>query len=216
MADALRFKIENGVIAFTPVDPAAVGYLDTWQTPGGAAIDTVTLAAYTDADAQWSCQVQTATIDASANNNDETVDATWCSPAKTIPNPGESSWAINGTYLQDVIDEDGLWQFLYLHDTEECFFYIGLAGESSAPSAIGKCRVLGSTFGGAARTALTSTLGPLPVSQRFDAWIGQPGTAGVVIEGLSNTSRPGVPTAADAATAATASSSGYGTDEAAA
>ena len=122
MADALRFKIENGVLAFTPVDTAAVGYLASWQAPGGKAVDVVTLADYTDADAQWSCQVQTATIDASANNNDETIDPTWCSPAKTIPNPGETSWAINGTYLQDVIDEDGLWQFLYLHDTEEVLF----------------------------------------------------------------------------------------------
>jgi hypothetical protein len=210
MADALRFKIENGVLAFTPVNTAAVGYLDTWQAPGGAAIDVVTLADYTDADAQWSCQVQTATIDASANNNDETIDATWCAPAKTVPNPGETSWAINGTYLQDVIDEDGLWQFLYLHDTEECYFYIGLAGEASAPSAVGKCRVLGSTFGGAARTALTSTLGPLPVSQRFDAWIGQPGAAGTVIEGLTNTSRPGVVTLAATGTGA---GNQYATDD---
>jgi len=192
MADALRFKIENGVLAFTPVDPAAVGYLSSWQAPGGKAIDVVMLADYTDADAQWSCQVQTCTIDATANNNDETVDATWCAPSKTIPNPGETSWAINGTYLQDTIDEDGLWQFCYLHDTEECYFFVGLAGESSAPSAVGRCRVLGSTFGGAARVALTSTLGPLPVSQRFDAWVGTPGTAGSVIEGLTNTVRPGV------------------------
>jgi hypothetical protein len=212
MADALRFKIESGVIAFTPVNAAAVGYLTSWQAPAGKAIDVVTLADYTDADAQWSCQIQTATIDASANNNDETVDPTWCAPAKTIPNPGETSWAINGTYLQDVIDEDGLWQFLYLHDTDECYFYIGLAGESSAPSAIGKCRVIGSTFGGAAGTSLTSTLGPLPVSQRFDAWTGTPGTAGVVIEGLNNTTRPGVVTFA----AAAASPSQSAPDEAAA
>lgn len=196
MADAVRFKIENGVLAFTPVDTAAVGYQPTWQTPGGVQIDVVTLAAYTEADAQWSCQVQTATIDATANNNDETVDATWCAPAKTVPNPGETSWAVNGTYLQDVIDEDGLWKFLYLHDTEECYFMMGLAAAESAPMAVGRCRVIGSTFGGAARTALTSTLGPLPVSQRFDAWIGAPGTAGTVISGLTNTERPGVITLA--------------------
>ena len=214
MAAADIFRIEGGVFSLLLVDTAAVGYLPEWQTPGGLDIDVVTIAAYTEADAQWSCQVQTATIDASANNNDETIDATWCAPAKTVPNPGESSWALNGTYLQDVIDEDGLWQFLYLHDTEECYFYVGLAGESSAPSAVGRCRVLGSTFGGAARTALTSTLGPLPVSQRFDAWVGQPGSAGVVIEGLTNTTRPGVVTLA--ATEAATPADQYGTDEAAA
>jgi hypothetical protein len=201
MSDALRFKIENGVVAFTPVDTQAVGYLTSWQAPGGLAIDVVTLADYTDADAQWSCQTQTLTIDSSAVNNDETIDPTWCAPAKTVPNPGESTWAINGTYLQDTIDEAGLWQYCYLNDAVESFFFVGLAGESSAPSAIGRCIMLGSTFGGAARTALTSTLGPLPVTQRFDAWVGTPGTAGIVIEGLTNTTRPGVVTAATSAAA---------------
>jgi hypothetical protein len=192
MADANRFKIENGVLAFTPVDTAAAGYSDDWQAPGGLAIDVVTLSDYTEADAQWSCQVQTATLDPSANNNDETTDPTWCAPAKTTPNPGETSWAINGTYLQDAIDEQGLWQFLYLNDVTECYFLMALAGEHSAPSAIGRCRVIGSTFGGAGRVAATSTLGPLPVSRRYDAWVGAPGTPGLVIEGLTNTTRPGV------------------------
>jgi hypothetical protein len=216
MPDALRFKIENGVLAFTVVDTAAVGYLPEWQSPGGLDIDVVTLAAYTDAAAQWSCQVQTATVDATANNNDETVDATWCSPSKTVPNPGETSFAINGTYLQDTIDETGLWQFLYLNDTLEAYWYMALSGESSAPSAMGRCRILASTFGGVARTALTSTLGPLPVSQRYDAWVGTPGTAGIVIEGLTGTTRPGVITLAGSATSATSSTASSATDEAAA
>jgi hypothetical protein len=202
MADALRFKIENGVLAFSVVDSTAVGYSTDWQAPGGKKIDTVTSADYVGSSAQWSCQVQTATIDATANNNDETTDATWCSPAKTTPNPGETSFAINGTYLQDVIDAAGLWQFLYLYDTKEAYFYMGLSGARSAPSAIGRCRILASTFGGQARTALTSTLGPLPLSQRFDAWTGTPGSAGQVIEGLTNTTRVGIPP--PAATGATA------------
>jgi hypothetical protein len=196
MPDAQRFKIENGVLAFSVVDTLAVGYLPDWQTPGGVDIDVVTLAAYTESNAQWSCQVQTATLDPTANNNDETTDPTWCSPAKTTPNPGETSWAVNGTYLSDVANDDALWSFLYLHDTEEAYFLMGLAGESSPPMAVGRCRIIGSQFGGAGRVALTSTLGPLPVSQRFDVWTGVPGTAGSVIEGLTNAERPGVITLA--------------------
>jgi len=216
MSDAQRFKIENGVLAFSVVDTAAVGYLPEWQTPGGVDIDTVTLATYTDTNAQWSCQVQTGTIDPSANNNDETVDATWCTAAKTIPNPGETSWAINGTYLSDVANDDALWAFLYLHDTDEAYFMMGLAGESSPPMAVGRCRIIGSQFGGAGRVALTSTLGPLPVSQRFDVWTGVPGTAGSVIEGLTNTERPGVITLAAGQSSTSASARTSAPDEAAA
>jgi hypothetical protein len=215
MTAANSFKIEKGFFALAVVDTAAAGYLDSWQSPGGLAIDVVTLAAYTDADAQWSCQLQTGTVDPSANNNDQVTDATWCSAAVTTPNPGETSWAINGTYVSDVIDAAGLWAFLYLHDTDECYWYMGLGGESSAPAAMGKCRVIGSTFGGAGYTVLTSTLGPLPVSRRFDAWNGAPGTAGKVIEGLTNTVRPGVPTVLAASASAGKGGNGKPADKAA-
>lgn len=191
MSDALRFKITGGVFALTVVDPAAVGYADSWQAPGGKAVDAVTLADYTDAVAQWSCQVQTMTIDPSANTNDETVDATWCEPAKTIPNPGETSFAINGTAVADAHAADSLQAFLYLHDTDEAYFYMGLAGENAPPSAIGRCRIQASSFGGAGTVTLTMTIGALPLSRRYDMWYGA--GDGTVIEGLTNTERPGAP-----------------------
>ena len=40
------FQIEEGQLGLKVVDRAAVGYADTWQSPGGIAVDTVTLAAY--------------------------------------------------------------------------------------------------------------------------------------------------------------------------
>jgi hypothetical protein len=174
MSDALRFKITDGVLAFSVVDPAAVGYSDAWQSPAGKAVNLVTLADYTEADAQWSCQVSTATIDASADTTTESVEATWCAPAKTTPNPGETSFTINATFFQDVADDAGLWAFLYANDTAEAFFYMGLGGDAAPPAAIGRCRITAATFGGAGQVSLTATLS-CPVSRRYDAWIGTGG-----------------------------------------
>jgi hypothetical protein len=182
MSDALRFKITDGVLAFSVVDPAAVGYQDAWQAPGGKTVDVVTLADYADADAQWSCQVSTATIDASADSTTESVEATWCSPAKTTPNPGETSFTINATFFQDVGEggDVGLWAFLYANDTAEAYFYMGLGGDAAPPAAIGKCRITAATFGGAGQVSLTATLS-CPVSRRYDAWIGAAGVGNSVI-----------------------------------
>ena len=198
MSDALRFKIENGVFALAVVDTAALGYDESWQTPGGLGVDVVTLAAYTDTDAQWSCQIQAMSIDPSANNNDETTDATWCSAAKTTPNPGETSFAINGTAIADAHYDESLQAFLYLNDVREAYFYMGLAGEGAPPAAAGRCRLIASSFGGAGYTTLTATIGALPVSRRYDLWYGE--TPGTVIEGLTNTSRPGAPVVQAAST----------------
>lgn len=212
MSDALRFKIENGVLAFAVVDTAALGYLDSWQAPAGKKVDTAVLADYTDADAQWSCQVQSMTIDPSANNNDENLDPTWCLPGKTVPNPGETSYAINGTVIADPHYDESLQAFLYLNDTKEAYFYMGLAGVGAPPAAIGKCRLISTNFGGAGHTTLTATVGALPLSRRYDMWYGT--GDGTVIEGLTNTTRPGAPVVT--ATAGASSSPNTLDDEAAA
>lgn len=204
MTAPLRFKIEQGVFALALVDTAAVGYAASWQAPGGADIDVVDLAAYTDTAAHWSCQVQNMTIDPSANSNDETVDATWCEPAMTIPNPGQTSFAINGTVVSDVHVTESLVAFLYLHDTEEAYFYMGLNGDAAPPAAIGRCRIQASSFGGAGRETLVNTIGALPLTQRYDMWYGV--TPGSVIEGLTNTERVGAPTLLAAAAPASAAS----------
>ena len=180
MSDALRFQIENGVFALSLVDTAEVGYTEAWQAPGGKTVQTAVLADYTETNAQWSCQIQEATIDASAQTNDETIDATWCEPSKTVPNPGETTFAINGTFISDPHVAQGLWAFLYANDTKEAYFMMGLNGESGPPKAIGRLRVIAASFGGAGRTTLTGTLNGLPLSRRYDAWIGD-GTTSVVI-----------------------------------
>lgn len=182
MADAMSFKIENGVLAFSIVDTAEALYDDSWQAPGGKTVDLVALADYETAAAQWSCQIQTATIDASANNNDETVDATWCSPSKTIPNPGETTFAINGTFVSDSHVQDGLWAFLYEFDTQEAYFMMGLNGAAAPPKAIGRVRIIAASFGGPARTTMTAQLNALPLSRRYDAWVGS-AAPGRIIEG---------------------------------
>lgn len=192
MADAMSFKIENGVLAFSVVDTAEPLYQDDWQAPAGATVDTAVLADYDTGSAQWSCGIQTATIDASANNNDETVDATWCSPSKTIPNPGETTFAINGTFVADPHVMTGLWAFLYANDTKEAYFMMGLNTDLLPPKAIGRVRIIAASFGGAARTTLTASLNALPLSRRYDAWVGS-SVPGLIIEGYPSGALLGAP-----------------------
>jgi hypothetical protein len=197
MTAAASFKITEGVFALSVVNTAAIGYADDWQTPTGVDIEDATVTLYADADASWSCQIQSLSIDSSADTTTETVDATWCEPAQTIPNPGQSTYAINGTLVGDIHTAESLQAFLYLHDTDEAYFLMGLAGEGAPPAAAGRCRVVASSFGGAGGATLTVTIGALPVSRRYDLWYGP--TPGTVIEGLTNTSRPGVVTVTAAA-----------------
>lgn len=204
MTAASSFKITEGAFALTVVDTAAVGYADDWQTPGGVDIEAVTLATYTDADASWSCQVQSLSIDSSADTTTQTLDPTWCEPSVTIPTPGQSTYAINGTIVSDLHVAESLQAFLYLHDTAEAYFAMGLAGFGAPPMAAGRCRIVASSFGGAGDTALTATVGALPLSRRYDLWFGP--SPGTVIEGLTNTERPGVVTPLAASASAPSSS----------
>ena len=200
MSTAARFEITGGAFALAVVDTAAVGYLDAWQAPAGKAIDTVLLADYTDAVAQWSCQINAMTIDPSANTNDQTLDPTWCAPSEVRPSPGLSSFAINGTYVHDAHVDDSLQAFLYLNDSKEAFFAMGLAGWGAPPMAIGRCRIQAAQFGGAGYVALAGSTPALPLTRRYDMWHGA--SPGTVIEGLTNTTRPGVVTVAAMAAAA--------------
>jgi hypothetical protein len=210
MADALSFKIENGVLAFSIVDPLETLYEDAWQAPAGKTVDTALLADYETGAAQWSCQIQTATIDASANNNDETVDATWCSPSKTIPNPGETTFAINGTFVSDPHNMDGLWAFLYEFDTQEAYFMMGLNTDTLPPKAIGRVRIIAASFGGPARTTMTASLNALPLSRRYDAWVGS-AAPGRVIEGYPTGALLGAPASSPAPSTTSSSSTSSST-----
>ena len=136
MPDASIFQITNGVVAFELVDTEAVGYADSWQAPGGKTLTTVTLADYS-ADAttsNWSCQVTSGMLTPSANTNDVEVPATFCNAARTIPQPGESSFALDVEFLQQVAIATGLDAFLFANDTMEAYFILGLAGTVTTPA----------------------------------------------------------------------------------
>ena len=46
MAAPIVFQIEAGVLAFSIVDPLEVGYLPTWNAPGGATAEEAVIADY--------------------------------------------------------------------------------------------------------------------------------------------------------------------------
>jgi hypothetical protein len=198
------FKIENGVLALSLVDPAAVGYLETWQTPGGVQIDTVSLSDYTGAaltGEDLSCQVTSAALTASPNTTTDTTPATFCGPEVNTTSVGVTSYSLDATILQDP-QLDAVTAYLFEHDTKEAYFYLGLNGDAAPPAAVGRARVVAGAFGGDARVTLTATLS-LPVSRKPDIWVGT--APGRVILGDGST-----PVVTGASSSTTSSSS---TDE---
>jgi hypothetical protein len=174
------FKIENGVLALSIVDTAAVGYQPDWQTPGGIEVYDAALAAYTTSDGNdLSCQVTSGALNASPNTTTDTTPATFCGPEQTTTSVGVTSYTLDATILQDPIISAGVSAFLFEHDTEEAYFYLGLNGDASPPAAVGRARVVAGAFGGDARVTLTATLS-LPVSSKPDIWFGDATTNRVV------------------------------------
>lgn len=191
MADAVIFMIENGQFALEIVDTAEVGYEDTWQAPGGATVDTAVLADYDASSAAFMCQVTSGALTATADTTTVDVPATFCNPAKSIPQPGETSYALDVSVLQDPNVAAGISRYLFEHDTEEAYFYLGLNGVDP-PKAIGRVRLVSATIGGGARTVLTADVS-LPCSRKPSVEFGD-GTTSVVIPAA------GAPLAAQATT----------------
>ena len=187
------FKIENGVLALSVVgasDDAA------WQAPGGKSVDTVTLADYTTTEGMdFSCQVTSGALTASANTTTDTTPATFCGPEVTTTAVGVTSYSLDATILQDPNIPAGVSAFLFEHDTEECYFLLGLDG-TNPPKAIGRARAVAGAIGGDARVTLTATL-TLPVSRKPDIMFGNATTSRIVL------GNPGAGTAATGATAGT-------------
>lgn len=201
MADAHIFMIENGQFGLALVDKTESGYMDSWQAPGGATADTATIADYDAGAATWSCQITSGALNASPNLTTTDIPATWCAPAKTIPQPGETSYTFDFTFMQDpdVNPANSLNAFLFEFDTQEAYFFAGMAGAGLPPAIIGRCRLIAGTVGGAARVQLTADVS-LPVSRKPDMWVGD-GTTNRVIRGDGTTGTV-------AATGATAGSPG--------
>jgi len=183
------FKIENGVLALSMVDPAAVGYDESWQAPGGKEVFEVTLADYTTANGNdISCQVTSGALTASANTTDDTTPATFCQPEVTTTIVGVTSYSLDGTILQDPQIAQGVSAFLFEHDTKQAYFYLGLNGDATPPAAIGRLRVIAGAFGGDARTSLTSDF-TLPVAPKPDISYGN-ATTNRVVKGDGSTVTP--------------------------
>ncbi len=162
---AAVFTIEEGQFALAVVDREAVGYTDDWQAPGGETVDTVVLADYSmPVGSEWRCQVTNAALTASANVTTRDVPATFCGAGRVIPVASETSYALDAEWLQDPQIADGLSRFLFEHDTEEAYFFLGL-DNLNPPKAIGRVRLVAGTFGGAPQENLTASVS-LEVTRR--------------------------------------------------
>ena len=127
------FQIENGEFAFSVVDTERRGYADTWQAPNGATLRRRRSADYDTDAAHWMCQVTSAALNASPNQNEVTVPATFCqASARWCRNPAITSYSLDGEFLQDPNILTGLSQFLFENDTEEAYFLLGLDGGDRA------------------------------------------------------------------------------------
>ena len=165
------FQIETGKFGLSMVDKAAVGYLDTWQAPGGAVLADATISDYVSSGlGDFTCQITSGALSASPNTTDETTPASFCGPEVTTTKVGVTSYSLDSTFLQDPDVITGINRFLFEHDTEEAYFYLGLS-DDNPPKAIGRVRLISGTIGGDARTNLTATLS-LPVTRKPDIAFG--------------------------------------------
>lgn len=171
-------QIEEGAFALALVDRAASGYSDAWQTPGGTSLATITSAAYDDEGEGWVCQVTSAALTSSPSTTTVTVPATFCGPARDIPTPGETGYTVDVSFLQDPQIRAGLSSFLYVNDTAEAYFYLGLDGDNP-PKAAGRVRLTAGNFGGGARTNLTADVS-FGAIRRPDILFGVPGSTRLV------------------------------------
>jgi hypothetical protein len=173
------FQIESGQFGLKIVDRAAVGYQDDWQAPGGKDLTTVAITDYDTHSDAWSCQIIEGTLSSTPDTTTTDVPATWCEPAETIPSPGKSTFELSGSFLQDPNVSTGLSAFLFEHDTEEAYVYAAWGGDLP-PRMIGRARLASGSFGGAARTNLTSDFS-LPLSRKPDIEVGDGTTSRIIL-----------------------------------
>jgi hypothetical protein len=181
MAEATIFQIELGTIAFSVVDKAEALYEDTWLAPAGADVATATLADYEAGSATWTCQQTSGALTASQDTTTTDVPATFCSPARSIPQPAETSYSLDLSFLQDPQIAAGFNAFLFEYDTQEAYVLFGMADNSGTlpPKLIGRVRLVAGTIGGAARETLTADVS-LPLSSKPQIMFGTGATTVVI------------------------------------
>lgn len=209
MADAIVFQIEQGEFGLKLVDKAAVGYLDTWQAPTGKTVDAVTLADYEAAAGGWTCQMTSGALTATPNSTTVDVPATFCNPARSTPQPGETSYSLDMSFLQDPNVAVGLNRYLFENDTAEAYAYFGLDG-ANPPRMIGRVKLVAGTIGGGARVVLTADTS-LPLVRKPDIEFGD-ATTSEVVKG-DGTAPVDEPAAATAGASTSSSASAPGTTE---
>jgi hypothetical protein len=176
--------IEQGELGLMVVDTAAVGYLDSWQAPGGKAVDVVALADYDTGSTGWTCQMTSGALTPSPNTTTSDVPATFCKPGKSIPTPGETTFTLDLTFLQDPNVSTGLSAFLYANDTKEAYVSFGM-NDGEPPRMIGRVRLAAGLVGGDARITLVATIS-LPLVRRPDIEFGD-ATTSIVVPGSGGT-----------------------------
>lgn len=179
MSDPIIFTIEHGELGLKIVDTAELGYLDTWQAPGGAGVDEVTLADYDTGSGGFTCQMTAGALTAAANTTTQDIPATFCSPARSVPQPGETSYSLDLSFLQDPNVAIGLSAYLYENDTLEAYAYFGM-DNGEPPRMIGRVRLSAGTIGGEARATLTADVS-LPLVRRPDIEFGNATTSRIVL-----------------------------------
>lgn len=181
MADAVIFQIEQGTIAFSVVDTSEANYDASWLAPGGATVDTAALDDYDTGSASWSCQTTSGALTASQDTTTVDVPATFCQPARTIPQPASTSYSLDLTFLQDPNVAAGLSAFLFEHDTEEAYVLFAMTSSDvlGPPKMIGRVRLVAGTIGGAARTTLTADVS-LPLVSKPQIQFGTGGSTSII------------------------------------
>ena len=180
MANPTIFKIENGVFGLKIVDTGAVGYASTWQAPAGKTLANVLIADYETDSGDWTCQVTSGALTASPSTTTTSIPATFCAPAQEIPEPGQTTYTVDLSFMQDVNISTGLNAFLFENDTAEAYVYLGFDG-ANPPAMIGRVRLAAGTIGGDARTSLTADLS-LPLTRKPDIEFGD-ATTSVIVTG---------------------------------
>jgi hypothetical protein len=187
--DPVLVNIKDGHVALTVVDRAASGYSDAWQAPGGATAATAALDDYVDGDS-FRCQITNGKLTASKNVNRRDRGATFCSPASSTLQVGQSTYSLDLSFFQDQTVRDGLSAFLYEHDTEEAFFLLGIGnGEMAPPRAVGRIYVVSGGFGGEPQADLTDSVS-LDVVRRPDVLFGATGSTRLITGTGTRTDTP--------------------------
>lgn len=187
--DPTLVNVKDGTVALAVVDRAASGYSEAWQAPGGATAATAALADYIDGDS-FRCQITSGKLTPSKNVNRTDRAATFCSPASSTVQVGQTTYALDLTFFQDQTVRDGLSAFLYEYDTMEAFFLLGLGnGELAPPRAVGRVYIVAGGFGGEPQADLTDSIS-LDVVRKPDILFGATGSTRLVTGAGTRTDTP--------------------------